>query len=58
MENLNAVVVEALAMIEGYDFFDREIAATAGSEILAQNPWMDARDVRDWMIYKLTGEAP
>lgn len=55
----NATVVnEAIAMIQYYDFFNREIAEREGYAILERNPNMDSREVRDWMIYKLTGEAP
>jgi hypothetical protein len=58
--NAEMVLAAAIKMIEGYGFFNREIAEEAGREVLKNNPWMvaDVEAVRDWMIYKLTGEAP
>lgn len=55
---VEAIVVAAADSIAGYGFFDRTAAEEAGFAIIAQNPWMSTEDVRDWMIYKLTGEAP
>jgi hypothetical protein len=58
MARQETIVLDAAAQIQGYAFFDRAAALEAGRETIANNPWMDARDVRDHMIYKLTGEAP
>jgi len=58
-EMAKAAVVKAAAdSLQGYGWFNRNEAETVGYDILDRNPWMGTEDIRDYMIYKLTGEAP